>query len=99
MEVSLTSDPGQIMVQGLLAHTFGQMKDKKVTGNSLNGFTKGKSCLTNQIAFCYKTSFVGETRKTGLGKAVDVTYFKSSKASASIKNELGCYNLEGWNTK
>ncbi|GAB0185830.1 mitochondrial enolase superfamily member 1 [Grus japonensis] len=72
VEVSLTSGPGQIVVRGLLARTSGQIKEE-VTGNRLNGFTKGKSCLTNQIAFLYKTGFVGETRETGLGKAVDVT--------------------------
>lgn len=59
-------------MQSLLAHTSGKMKEK-VTGNSLNGFIKGKSCLTNQIAFCYKTGFVGDNRDTDLGKVVDIT--------------------------
>jgi len=73
VEASLTSGSGQIVVQGLVAHTSGQMKEKVATRNSLNGFTRGKLCLTNQIACYYKTGFVEQTRKTGLGKAVDVT--------------------------
>lgn len=70
--VEVGSGPRQVIVQSLLAHTSGKMKEK-LTGNSLNRFIEGKSCLTNQIAFSYKTSFVGENRKTGLGKVVDIT--------------------------
>lgn len=51
------------------------MKEKKVTGNSQQGFIKGRSCLSNPIAFC------GEmTSSTDKGRAVDIAYLKFSKA-------------------
>lgn len=52
------------------------MKDKGVIWSSQHGF-KGKSCLTNLIAFCSEV--------TGLmdeGGAVDVVYFDFTKAFA-----------------
>lgn len=50
------------------------MNDKKVTRNSQHGVTKGRSCLTNLIAF-YKvvTSLVDE------GRTADGVYLNFSK--------------------
>jgi len=49
--VSLTSTPGKVMEQLILEVIFKQVEEKKVIRSSQHVFTKGKSCLTNLIAF------------------------------------------------
>lgn len=39
------------------------MKEKKVTGNSQKEFTKGKTCLTNLIAFYNKINGFVDVQK------------------------------------
>ena len=49
--VSLTSIPGEVMGQLILEVISKHVEEKKVIRSSQHGFTKGKSCLTNLIAF------------------------------------------------
>ena len=49
--VSLISIPGKLMEQLVLDVTSKQVEEKKVIRSSQHGFTKGKSCLINLVAF------------------------------------------------
>jgi len=49
--VSLTSIPGKVVEQLVLEVINKQVEERKVIRSSQHGFTKGKSCLTNLIAF------------------------------------------------
>ena len=67
--VSLTSIPGKVMEQLILGVINEHVEEKVVVGSGQHGFTKGKSCLTNLIAFCDgMTGWVDE------GRAVAVVY-------------------------
>ncbi|CAM4665435.1 unnamed protein product [Lepidochelys kempii] len=94
--VSLTSVPGKIMEQVLKESILKHLEERKVITNSQHGFTKGKSCLTNLIAFYDEiTGFVDE------GKAVDVVFLDFSKASDTVSynilaSKLKKYRLDEW---
>jgi len=74
--VSLTSIPGKMMEQFILEVINKQVEEKKVIRSSQHGLTKGKSGLTNLIAF-----YGGRTGWVDEGRAVHVVYLDFSKAS------------------
>jgi len=81
--VSLTSIPGKVMEQLILEAIIKQVEEKKVIRSSQHGLTKGKSCLTNLIAFYNDmTGWVDE------GRAMDVVYLDFSKAFDTVSPNI-----------
>ncbi|GAB0183856.1 mitochondrial enolase superfamily member 1 [Grus japonensis] len=67
--VSLTSIPGKVMEQLILGVINKHVEEKVVIGSGQHGCSKGKSCMTNLIAF-----YDGMTSWVDEGRAVDVVY-------------------------
>ncbi|GAB0203192.1 mitochondrial enolase superfamily member 1 [Grus japonensis] len=81
--VSLTSIPGMVMERLILGVINKHVEKKKVIGSAQHGFTMGKSCLTNLIAFCD-----GMTGWMDEGRAVNVVYLDFSRAFDTL-----CHNI------
>jgi len=81
--ISLTSIPGKVMEKLILGTASRHIKDKRVIRGSQHGCTKGKSCLTNLVAFYEEV-----TRWVDDGKAVDVVYLDFSRAFDTVSHSI-----------
>ncbi|TRZ07879.1 hypothetical protein HGM15179_019227 [Zosterops borbonicus] len=77
--VSLASIPGKVMEHLILEAISTHVEDKKMIQSSHHGFTRGKSCLTNMIAFYDETTAWMDERR-----AVDIIYLNFSKAFETL---------------
>ncbi|GAB0209468.1 mitochondrial enolase superfamily member 1 [Grus japonensis] len=81
--VRFTSIPGKVMEQLILGVINKHVEEKVVIGSGQHGFTKGKSCLTNLIAF-----YDGMTGWVDERRAVDVVYLDFSKAFDTVSRKI-----------